>query len=203
MSAYGKTVRIYLADGNATGIRHAEVVNWTGQAVVCPKNRIGELASWPESQRPGVYLLFGEDSDTGAPRAYIGEAESVLKRLHSHVKHKDFWSHVIFFSSKDENLTKAHVKYLESKMISLADSANRVVLENSARPALPSLPRADCDAMGEFLDFAKLLLGALGSSILQPLPTKPTDGGDNDLSEAGPLASIRLFLDAPTRGRQR
>ncbi|MGB1700835.1 MAG: GIY-YIG nuclease family protein, partial [Nannocystaceae bacterium] len=36
MSAPGKTVRIYLADGSPTGIRHAEVVNWTGQALVCP-----------------------------------------------------------------------------------------------------------------------------------------------------------------------
>ena len=58
---YGKTIRIYLADGSPTGIRHAELVNWTGQAIVCPRVRIGELAEWEESKKPGVYILFGED----------------------------------------------------------------------------------------------------------------------------------------------
>ncbi len=58
---YGKTIRIYLADGVPTGIRHAELVNWTGQAIVCPRGRLGELSQWEESRRPGVYILFGED----------------------------------------------------------------------------------------------------------------------------------------------
>jgi hypothetical protein len=26
------------------GIRHAELVNWTGQAIVCPRARIAQLA---------------------------------------------------------------------------------------------------------------------------------------------------------------
>ena len=43
MSDYGRTIRIYLADGSPTGIKHAELVNWTGQAVVCPRGRVGEL----------------------------------------------------------------------------------------------------------------------------------------------------------------
>lgn len=56
MTAHGKTVRIYLADGSPTGIRHAEVGNWTGQAIVCPRARIGELSNWMESQRPGISI---------------------------------------------------------------------------------------------------------------------------------------------------
>ena len=48
----GKSVRIYLADGTPTGIRHAELVNWTGQAIVCPRTRLGELSAWEETARP-------------------------------------------------------------------------------------------------------------------------------------------------------
>ena len=128
MASHGKTIRIYLADAVPAGIRHAELLNWTGQALVCPKGRVGEVAKWPESQRPGVYILFGRDEDDN-PRAYIGEGESVLVRLQDHVKHKDFWTEAVFFTSKDDNLTKAHVKYLESRFVELAKDVGRLLAE--------------------------------------------------------------------------
>lgn len=200
MNVLGKTVRIYLADGTATGVRHAEIANWTGQAFACPKTRLGELSGWSESQRPGVYLLFGEDEENGLPRAYIGEAENVLIRLKNHVKNKDFWNRVIFFTSKDDNLTKAHVKYLESTMILIAKNADRILLENSNVPALPLISRSERDAMEEFLNFAQILLEALGSPILQPLPNKSSTRDTEKAARVGPLAHIKLFLDIPSRG---
>lgn len=167
---YGKTIRIYLADASPTGIKHAELVNWTGQAIVCPRSRISELGKWPESQRPGVYFLFEADDTGSIPCVYIGEAENVQERLKSHLDSKDFWGRVVFFTSKDENLTKAHVKYLESRLIQIANEIGRCVLENGKASSLPSLPRSDRDAMEEFLEPLRTLLGALGFLILQPLP---------------------------------
>ena len=76
----GKSIRIYLADGTL-GIRHAKVVNWTGKAIVVPRHRLSELRGWEQSQRPGVYFLFGEDPATGEELAYIGESENVFDRL--------------------------------------------------------------------------------------------------------------------------
>lgn len=210
----GKTIRIYLADGSPTGIRHAEMLNWTGQAIVCPRTRLSELGLWDESKRPGVYVLFGEDPAGPKPLAYIGEAENVLDRLQSHVKQKDFWDRVVFFTSKDANLTKAHVKYLECRFVQLAQEAARVKLENGNLPQMPRLPRADQDAMEEFLDPSRILLGALGFAMLQPLPSKPvaiqtgtlhplasTPGQARaESAEANPLAKIPLFLRIPKRG---
>jgi hypothetical protein len=86
MTSYGKTIRIYLADGTPTGIRHAELVNWTGQAIVCPRARVSELGTWDEARRPGVCFLVGDDDAETRPLVYIGEAENVLVRLQSHVK---------------------------------------------------------------------------------------------------------------------
>ena len=168
MPSFGKSIRIYLADGTASGIRHAELVNWTGQALLCPRSRLAELTAWPESQRPGVYLLFG-DSDGGEPITYIGEAENVLVRLQAHLKTKEFWSRVVFFTSKDDNLTKAHVKYLESRLVQLAREAKRVQLENGTVPQAPVLPRSERDTMEEFLESLAVLLGVLGFPILQPV----------------------------------
>lgn len=55
----GKSIRIYLADGTVTGIRHAEIVNWTGQGIACPRKKVSDLQHWEEAQKPGVYFLFG------------------------------------------------------------------------------------------------------------------------------------------------
>lgn len=165
----GKQIRIYLADGSPSGIRHAEITNWTGQAIACPRTRFQELREWQEARRPGVYFLFGHDEETGEESAYIGEAEVVIERLANHIGGKDFWSELVAFTSKDDNLTKGHVRYLESRIIQLAIGAARYKILNAAEPQLPSLPRPDRDAMEEYIDSAKTLIGVLGHRILDPL----------------------------------
>lgn len=179
--ALGKSIRIYLADGGVTGIRHGEIVNWTGQAIACPRTRFPELREWAEAKRPGIYFLFGQDEESGQDSVYVGEAEVVFDRLCSHISGKDFWTELVAFTSKDDNLTKAHVRYLESRLVSLANSAGRYSIENSASPQLPSLPRADRDAMEEFIGGIQTLLGVLGHRVLEPLvermpsPIKPEE----------------------------
>jgi len=169
----GKTIKIYLPDENVSGIRHAEIANWSGQALACPRSKFQALREWPEVQRPGVYFLFGVDDETGNDAVYIGEAEVVIDRMSSHIAGKDFWSEVITFTSKDENLTKAHVRYLESRLVGMAKQAGRYQIMNSACPQLPSLPRSDRDAMEEFLGAAKMLLGSLGHKVLENFVPQP------------------------------
>jgi len=165
--SFGKSIRIYLKDGTVTGIKFGEVVNQTIQSVSCPRMRIAELGTYTESQRPGVYFLFGEDEETGEAKVYIGEAENVYTRLQQHVGNKEFWNDVIFFVSKDENLTKSHVKYLESRLIEIAFRIKRYKIENYNQATQSLLPAADRDAMEEFLTYVKLLIGVHGHKILE------------------------------------
>jgi hypothetical protein len=167
MTTFGKSIRIYLKDGTVTGLKFGEVVNQTIQSISCPRLRIGELIEYTEAKRPGVYFLFGQDEETGEPKAYIGEAENVYDRLQNHIANKDFWNEVIFFVSKDENLTKSHVKYLESRLIQISFSTKRYKIENYNQSQLSSLPPADRDAMEEFLTYVKLLIGVLGHKLLE------------------------------------
>ena len=167
--AIGKSIRVFLADATVTGIRYAELVNWTGQAVACPRNRLGELNAWPEASKPGVYFLFEARLGDSKPLAYIGESENVADRLTTHDRLKEFWNEVVIFTSKDENLTKAHVKFLESNLAALAKGADRYNLENGNTPPESSLPRADRDAMAEFTNNIRMVLGTLGYPILEPL----------------------------------
>lgn len=168
----GKTIRIYLDDGSVSGIRHAEIVNWTGQAISSPRSKIKSLSNWEESKKPGVYFLFGVDEKSGEDAVYIGEAENVFERLQNHLTNKDFWNEVVFFTNKDENLTKSHVKYLEARLIQLAKVSDRYVVLNGNEPQMPVLPRGDRDAMDEFILSLKILLGTLGYKTLENLEQK-------------------------------
>jgi len=198
--AQGRSIRIYLADGSAAGIRHAEVVNWPGQAIVCPRARVGELKSWDQSQRPGVYILVGEDPESPRPLVYVGQSESVFDRLKQHLadESKEFWDQVVFFTSKDDNLTTSHVKYLESRFVTIAGDVNRVTLKNANTPTLSALPRADRDAMEEFLEPTRLLLPALGFQLLQPIAKKVRQEDSTGFS--GPLAAVQLVFNRPSKG---
>jgi hypothetical protein len=165
----GKSIRIYLADGSVAGARHAEIVNWTGQALAFSRNNISELKNWPEARRQGVYFLFGFDDSSGQGVVYIGEAEVVAERVPQHIATKEFWSECVAFTSKDDNLTKSHVKYLESRLVMGALAAKRYVVDNSATPPESGLPRADRDAMDEFATNIRILLGVLGHRVLDPV----------------------------------
>lgn len=175
---FGKSIRIFLPEATVTGVRHAEILNRTGQAIACPRNRLDELKSWPETDKPGVYFLFEARLGDSKPMAYIGESESVAERLLSHDRKKDFWNEVVIFSNKDDNLSKSHIKYLESRLESLAKHADRYELENGNSPTQSSLSRSEREAMEELLEDIRLFLGTLGYPILEPLiqspPTQPT-----------------------------
>ena len=166
--SFGKSIRFYLPSGSINGIRHAEIVNWTGQAISCPRSQFKELKDWPQATKPGIYFLFGADDEGLSQAAYIGEAENVFERLKNHIANKDFWNEAVCFTSKDENLTKSHVKFLESLLIAQAKEIGRYEVINSISPNNPSLPIADRDAMTEFAANIRTLLGALGHRVLEP-----------------------------------
>ena len=124
----GRTIRIYLVDGVPTAILTAEIINWTGKVVVAPRSRLAELAKREEARRTGVYCLIGPDPESpGKDPVYVGEGDNVLSRLTSHDNDetKDFWTRAAFVISKDQNLTKAHGRYLEGRLIEMAQQAGR------------------------------------------------------------------------------
>lgn len=195
----GKTIRIYLNDGTVSGIRHTEIINWTGQAISCPRKHLPSLAEWPECTRPGVYFLFGIDDATAQPSVYIGETENVYERLQQHFKEKDFWQEVIFFTNKDENLTKAHIKYLESRLVSLAKDADRYIVMNSNQPTCSSLPRSDKAAMEEFIRYQVILLGTMGHRVLEPLADFETKSINADISNLDNPSNELFYINAKNK----
>ena len=161
------TIKLFLPRGEAKSLRIAEISNWTGKAVAAPRTELDELLAREELDKAGVYILIGTDPLTNAPRAYIGEAEVIRDRLKQH-KTKEFWVSAIVFVSKDENLTKAHVRYLESRLLAEAAAINRVTIEQNQAGG-SKLPESDREDMEVFLARIRTLLPVLGSDILAPI----------------------------------
>ena len=161
------TIKLFLPRGDAKSLRTAEISNWTGKAVAAPRTELDELLAREELEKAGVYILIGSDPITNAARAYIGEAEVIRERLKQH-KTKEFWVSAIVFVSKDENLTKAHVRFLESRLLAEAAQIGRFALEQNQAGG-SKLPESDREDMEVFLARIRQLLPVLGSDILAPI----------------------------------
>ena len=161
---FGKTIKIFLIDGDPNGRMSCELSNWSGKAYKIPRIKIKDCTDRDDLTSTGVYLLFGKDDD-GNEQVYIGEAESILKRLNQQLTQKDFWNEAIVFISKDENLNKAHIKYLENRLHDIAKSANRYKIENSIIPTRSSISESDRAEMEEFIEYIKMLVNTLGHKV--------------------------------------
>lgn len=164
------TIKIFLVHGDPKRLRTAELSNWTGKAVAGPRSEFEGVFSRDESGGAGVYFLTGSDPESGKPAIYIGEAESIQDRIRAHLE-RDFWNQIIFFISKDENLTKAHIRFLEGKLIDQARKSGRAVVTNGQGSGA-RLPESDREDMEIFLEKINQLLPVLGVELLLPTAAK-------------------------------
>lgn len=177
----GRTLKLFLVDGVPKGLLTAEIMNWTGHVITGPRSRLDELIRRPEAKRTGVYFLVGAESEAGfGTQVYVGETDDVAQRLTAHNRPeekggKDFWEQVCVVTSKDGNLTKGHVKYLESRLIQIAAQAKRCNLANGTDPGYENLPEADRSDMEYFLDQIQTLLPVLGFDFLREQPRSSAD----------------------------
>jgi len=167
---FGKTIKLFLIDGDTNGRLTCELSNWTGKAYKLPRNLIKICTDRPEIQTTGVYMLLNKSADLFKKgQLYIGEAENIFNRLTQHVKEKDFWNEAIVFISKDDNLNKAHIKYLENRLHDIACSANRYELINNQKPTQSSISESDKAEMEEFLSNILTLVSTLGYNAFEQI----------------------------------
>lgn len=206
--SFGKQLNLFLVDGKPGGLLTAEVGGWTGHITAAPRTRMKELLQREEAARTGVYILLGEEPE--APegvRAYIGEGDAIGTRLKSHAQPpekggKDFWDRAILMTSKDANLTKAHVLYLESRLIQLAKRAQRSQVENAqSSDRSQRLPEADVAVMESYLAELEIVLPMLGVNIFRQ-PRQQIDRPMQETSTATPPIAPAFYLDHKPSGRR-
>jgi len=190
---FGKTIKLFLIDGDTNGRLTCELSNWTGKAYKLPRNLIKICTDRPEIQTTGVYILLNKSADLSLKgQLYIGEAEDIFKRLTHDVKEKDFWNEAIVFISKDDNLNKAHIKYLENRLHEIALSANRYSLFNTQKPTQSSISESDKSEMEEFLSNILTLVSTLGYNAFEEIRQADT--------KVQPDKEEDLFYITATRG---
>lgn len=161
----GKTVTTYLIDGNPKGTQYAFISNKICQMFIVPRSELSYLNTQTKLQKPAFYILLGEDEST-KPQAYIGETENFRERVKAHDNNKPFWQKAIIFVSKDADMTKADVQYLEYKAICVAKESNTYLLnDNKQTPKPPNLPEFQQDSMDEFFEDVKFLTLFIGCNI--------------------------------------
>lgn len=163
----GKTVTTYLVDGDPKGTRYAFISNKICQMFVVPRSNLDYLDKQKKLQKPAFYILIGED-EMAKPQAYIGETENFKERVKDHDQKKNFWQKALIFVSKDADMTKTDVQYLEYLAVRQAKTVNRYSLqENKQIPKEPNLPEYQKDAMNEFFEDIKFLTSFIGINIFE------------------------------------
>ncbi|PKL80667.1 MAG: DUF4357 domain-containing protein [Candidatus Melainabacteria bacterium HGW-Melainabacteria-1] len=181
------TLRIFVAGGDPEGLRIVERSNWVGKALMFPRLLLQSIKQRSEFGQAGVYLLLGPREDADGDLLYIGEGDMIKPRLESHYSNKDFWDRAVFFVDTSGQLNKAHVQFLEARLIQLARSAKRIPLENGNVPQEPSLSEFDRADMEVFLQNMLDILPVLGVNAFEQAPQRPVQ------NPATPTAEPDLF----------
>ncbi len=139
-----------------------------------PRALLPQVKARPELAQTGVYLLLGPRPDGEGDMLYVGEGDPIRPRLESHYAQKDFWTRAIGFTTTTAGqLNKAHVQFLESRLIALAKAAKRMPLDNANQPAEPSLSEADRADMEVFLAHMLGMLPVLGVHAFEASTQRP------------------------------
>lgn len=163
MTTAGRSLELYYIDGRPDGMLTAEMFNWTGHVLMAPRTQLAEALARAEAAYTGVYLLLGERN--GEPLAYVGEGEDISARIKSHDVNKDWWTSAILVTTAGNKLNKAHVRYLEARLIEEALKIGRTPLDNGNAPARPGLSEADVAKMEAFIENLLVVLPAVRVDI--------------------------------------
>lgn len=106
---------------------------------------------------------------------------------------KDWWTLAVAFTSTTDTLNKAHVRYLESRLIALARDAGRAVLDNGTVPAAPPLSEVDRAEAEGFLAELLVVVPLAGITAFERL---------QESARGRPLLRARGAGGASARGRE-
>ena len=195
----GRTLKLYLVDGTSSGVITAELGISSVRAVVASRTALPDLLRREEASRTGVYLLTGPDPDLPSRQlVYVGEGDQVRTRLSAHDSDeaKDFFTRCVLIVSKDENLTKAHGRYLESRLIAAIRLAGRAKLSNATEPDFRGLPEPEIADMERVLDEIEVLLPVLGFEVLTPTSNQDAGAVTSQVSEAEGVHQVPATFNA-------
>jgi len=199
----GRVVKIFITGRDPRSLRTIELDNWTGVGITGQPEFFKKALEDEVLSRSCVYLLIRSSADDDLPEIYVGESDDFSQR-YTNGKFPIEFDTFLIFTSKDDNLTRAHVKWLERELwSSLKRNSGKVLVANTNKPTGSNLPRADIATMLTYLGNLIYVLEALGYDLFSvqertsasPSSSKTTP--DSTIENDG--LSLRLYSTLPRR----
>lgn len=196
----GKSINLFLMDGDSTGRIKCTLANWTGIAYKIPRIDLDKSRGREDLKQSGVYFLFGIDEENGKNVVYIGQAgvrkngEGILNRLFEHKRddYKSYWNEAVVFTTSNNSFGPTEISYLENRFCILAIEAGRYEVKNGNEPSLGNITEEKESELEEFIDYAKVIMGALGFKVFVPLINTTRD--QNSHQEENNEDDLTLYL---------
>jgi len=183
MATRGKSINIFLMDGEPTGRIKCTLANWTGVAYKIPRTALDLCKERDDLKQSGIYFLFGTSDQTGNNVVYVGQAgarkngEGLLYRLQEHKRNpdKDYWTEAVVFTTSNNSFGPTEISYLENRFCGLALAAKRYDVQNGNDPTHGNITEEKESELEEFVDYARIVMGTLGHKVFEPIvAVKPT-----------------------------
>lgn len=191
----GRVVKIFITGQDPRSLRTVELDNWTGVAITGQPEFFKKALEAEVLSRSCVYLLIRSSADD-LPGIYVGESDDFSQR-YTNAKFPIEFDNFLIFTSKDDNLTRAHVKWLEEKLWSiLKGNSGKVLVANTNKPTSSNLPRADIATMQTYLANMIYVLEALGYdlfSVQERTSASPIKQSDDSIVAVPPSSSMRFY----------
>ena len=206
MSIRGKSINLFLMDGDANGRIKCTLANWTGVAYKIPRTELDKCKERDDLKQSGVYFLFGKSDETEKGVVYIGQAvarkngEGILNRLQEHKRNpeKDYWTEAIVFTTSNNSFGPTEISYLENRFCNMAVGANRYEVKNGNDPTPGNITEEKESEMEEFIDYAKVIMGTLGHKLFEPI--NKSTAAKHEESAAKDEATACLYLERTIKG---
>jgi hypothetical protein len=193
-------------DSTPSGRVKCSLANWTGIAYKLPRISL-ELCKEQTTMRylsqSGVYFLFGSAEDADKDFVYIGQAgtrknsEGILLRLKEHKGEKDeakigYWNETVVLTTSNNSFGPTEISYLENRFCNLAKIANRYDVKNGNDPSPGNVTEEKESELEEFIEYAQLVMGALGYRIFEPLIAPVSKAHQDDFATDGVSEVLEL-----------
>ncbi len=199
MTSRGKSINLFLMDGEASGRIKCTLANWTGIAYRIPRTELEKSKERDDLKQSGVYFLFGTSDQTGKSAVYIGQAgarkngEGILNRLQEHKRNpeKDYWTEAIVFTTTNNSFGPTEISYLESRFCNLALKAKRYVVKNGNDPTPGNITEEKESELEEFIDYARIIMGTLGHKVFVPLTESKAVESPSDVGSVETILRLK------------
>lgn len=78
------------------------------------------------------------------------------------------------FTTSNNSFGPTEISYLENRFCALATAAKRYIVKNGNEPTIGNVTEEKESELGEFIDYAKIVIGTLGHKVFEPVVKEQT-----------------------------